>query len=393
MKTMKPKHRWVATLLSMVWCLVGARATADEGSAFWSSLERGAYEVGFERLELVDHSRPFRDDGPEHERPRRVLVSVWYPAERAAGDGSGSESESWGGGDGKATFQSYVEGDERRFDEWSRAAGGRHVSDKTLRKILDSETLSAAGAPRARGPFPLLLFGSGLSAPAYVHSALSEYLANHGYVCVAVPSMPPRADVEPSRDARNIEGHVRDYELVLQELHDYPETDPTRIGLVAWSMSGAAQAILAMKNANVKALVSLDAATGYPYGQRLVEESLHYDPSRASAHLLHITGPEDSMGTARKSFEFYESVSRGPAYMLRVDGLTHGQFTSLASVVLHTHLGLPESANILQQYGRACLYVRHFLDAAIRDGEDAARFFDVAPSRHGFEGIVLSRRR
>lgn len=363
-------------------CLLAAsQASGAEPAAFWSDVEPGPHGVGFERVVLRDVSRPFRDEGAAGERARRVEIAVWYPAEPSP-DAPNSI----------LPFRRYVEGDERRFEEWIRATGAS-PSEDAIARILEGDTRARQNAPRAQGRFPLLLFGTGLSAPPYVHTVLSEYLASHGYVCIAVPSIPPREDVAPRRNARNVEGHIRDLELALRELHDHPGVDASRLGLVAWSMGGVAQALLQMKNSNVKALVSLDAATGYTYGQRLLEDSLHFEPERATAPLLHVTGPEEAIGSARKSFRYYEAVSRGPAFLLQVEGLSHSQFTSLGSVVLHAQLGLEESAGVLEQYRRVCLYVRHFFASTLLDDAQSARFFEVAPSRHGFEGVVLSRRR
>jgi hypothetical protein len=62
-------------------------------------------------------------------------------------------------------------------------------------------------------------------------------------------------------------------------MHDYPEVSDGRIGLVAWSLGGVAQALLQMKNPDVGAVVSLDAATGYAYGEKLSRARSSSSPS------------------------------------------------------------------------------------------------------------------
>ena len=78
----------------------------------------------------------------------------------------------------------------------------------------------------------------------------------------------------------------------------------------------------------------------------------------------------------------------GSKYLLLIEGARHAEFTSLASVV-----PFAGGDDVRRRYRRLCEYVRRFLDLAIKNDEDAADFLDVAPTRHGFEGLVLSKRR
>jgi hypothetical protein len=83
-----------------------------------------------------------------------------------------------------------------------------------------------------------------------------------------------------------------------------------------------------------------------------------------------------------------DNVHRGPTYLLLVEGARHAELTSLASVVP------PGSGDeVRRRYRLVCEYVRRFLDLTIKADDDAADFLDVTPSRHGFDGLVLSKRR
>jgi dienelactone hydrolase len=229
--------------------------------------------------------------------------------------------------------------------------------------------------------------GTGLTAPIYLNTVLCEYLASHGYVAIAVPSMAYREDVSPGYDALTIETHLRDLELVIHELRDYPGVDIENLGLVAWGSGGIAQVLLQMKNPNVAAVASLDAASGYRYGHELITASLYFEPSRARAAFFHATDSRATTSRAEKSFEYYDSVHRGPSYLLLIEGAAHAEFTSLASVVPLD--GRPE---VRRRYRLLCEYVRRFLDLAMKDDTAAAEFLEVTPSRHGFDGLILSKR-
>ena len=70
-----------------------------------------------------------------------------------------------------------------------------------------------------------------------------------------------------------------------------------------------------------------------------------------------------------------------------MEGAHHAEFTSLASIVP------PDSPeDVRRRYRLLCEYVRRFLDLSIKNDEDAADFLEVAPTRHGFDGLVLARR-
>ena len=347
--------------------------------ALWGELDPGPHRVGFEQSESYDYSRPFRAEGEERARP--ITMSVWYPA----GDPPSSARP--------VTFGRYVDGADGRESLRARLATyGFSLSEAELDALFASETAAVERAPRAPGPFPLLIFGTGLTGPFYLNSVLCEYLASLGYVVVAIPSLPAREDVEAAYDAIAVDAQIRDMEFVIQEMHDYPEVGRGRIGLVAWSLGGVAQALLQMKNPDVGAVVSLDAATGYAYGEKLLESSLYYEPRRATAAFLHATDSRES-GQVPKSFRYFDEVVRGRSYLLTIGGATHAEFTSIATIVLSKVVSREGTSEALERYRRLCLYAGRFLDASLKSDGSAAEFLEDAPTRHGFDGLVLSRKR
>jgi dienelactone hydrolase len=355
--------------------------------AYWGDLDPGPFRAGFEHVEGFDYSRPYRTKATDPtERARPIHMSVWYPAPLE------TSSE-----DAAVAFRAYVGGaDESRELTERLRSYGFGLSPPEVEEILSETTAGFENSPRSTGPFPLLLFGTGLTAPSYLNTVMCEYLATHGYVVVAIPSLPVREGQEADFDELAVDTQIRDMEFVLQALHDYPQADTRRLGLVAWSLGGVAQALLSMKNPDVAAVVSLDAATGYAYGQKLLESSLYFSPERATAPFLHATDSRES-GQVPKSFRYFDEITRGPAYLLTIEGAAHAEFLSLASIVPRSvRLGRDSdetSKGVFRRYRLLCLYVRSFLDDAIKSDASAHEFLDVAPTRHGFEGLVLTRKR
>jgi dienelactone hydrolase len=353
---------------------------AIAAATLWGGLEPGPHGVGFEQIESLDYSRPFQAEGEHRARP--ITMSIWYPA------ASVETSETT-----PLKFGRYVDGADGRESFRTRLATyGSSLSESELEALLSSETPAMEKAPRADGPFPLLLFGTGLTGPFYLNTVLCEYLASHGYIVVAIPSLPPREDADAAYDAFAVDAQIRDMEFVIQETHDYPEVGKGRIGLLAWSFGGVAQALLSMKNPDVGAVVSLDAATGYAYGEKLLESSLFYEPRRATAAFLHATDSRES-SQVPKSFRYYDEVVRGRSYFLTIAGASHAEFTSMAAVVPSRVKSGEGSAEALERYRRLCLYALRFLDASLKNDASAVEFLEDAPTRHGFEGLVLSRKK
>jgi dienelactone hydrolase len=350
----------------------------------WGELDPGPFRAGFEKIEKWDYSRPYRTDAADPAgRARPIHLSVWYPA---ATDPTPDEVP--------VLFADYVgEGEEKEAFAARLGSYGFSLSAVEIDELLSEPTAAFEKAPRASGAFPLLVFGTSLTGPSYLNTVMCEYLATHGYVVVAIPSLPVREGQEADFDGLAVDAQLRDMEFVLQAMHDYPATDGGNLGLVAWSFGGVAQALLSMKNPDVAAVVSLDAATGYAYGQKLLEGSLFFERDKATAPFFHATDSRES-GRVPKSFHYFDDVTHGPAYLLTLEGVTHAELTSLGSVVPRSLEAADEHAKeIFRRYRILCLYVRNFLDEFLKKDPAAREFLDVAPSRHGFEGAVLSRRR
>jgi len=98
-------------------------------------------------------------------------------------------------------------------------------------------------------------------------------------------------------------------------------------------------------------------------------------------------------GQVPKSFRYFDEVLRGRSYLLTIEGATHAEFTSLATIVPLKIVSRVGAEGALERYRRLCLYVGRFLEASLKADASAAEFLEDAPTRHGFDGLVLSRKR
>lgn len=377
-------RRWLTGLA--VWLVAAALAAADAPP--WDRLTAGAYDVGFKVEEHYDYSRPYRLDVPaasdEHARPIRMFI--WYPARHRPPDRPFAYGEYLALSDLRAAPWTTAAETRRQIVEDTVA---RSAEPEALRQVvprwLATPTRAVRDAEVAEGRFPLLVFAPGGTTPGYLHAGLCEYLASHGYVAVAVASLPRRDGERWPFDLTGIDLHLRDQEIAISHLLEWPSVDRDQLGLVSWSVGGVSHALLAMRNPDVDAVVSLDGATGYAYGQEMIRSSIFFAEEGFTAAFLQATGGMPGRYEVEKDFSLYESLTTGMRYLLTVEPLAHADFA--ASLLFERSLTDPEGSWAARDgYAVLAEAVRDFLDAHVRRkpgaGERLHAFLDD-PAREG----------
>jgi len=173
--------RFVLTTL-----LFFASALAQAADHFELPVAPGPLPVGFRVVQQVDPARTFTGG-----QARPVQTLVWYPATR-----SGAAMR----------YRDYLalvgsELDFSRSQEQARAAADAFIKSEYLsesgpaqgKRALDGPVRARRDAAAAGGRFPVLIYAPSISAPASENPDLCEYLASHGYIVIASPSVGPRA--------------------------------------------------------------------------------------------------------------------------------------------------------------------------------------------------------
>jgi dienelactone hydrolase len=367
--------------IGVVLAATGVSAQPGGVAGATQSLEgvAGPHEVGFRVETRLDLARPFRlelnpaDD--EHARPIRMFI--WYPTER-----EGTEPA--------ATYADYILADHGEppggslSDEARKAVGARLRSPEFDGELLDAAVDRLLEVPvRARrdaapliGHFPLIVIGPGGTTSASLHALLAEHLASHGFISVAIPSLPRRAGERWPFDQTGVALHLRDLETALDQLLAWPPVDRSRVGLAAWSVGGVAQALMAMRNPDVDVLVSLDGATGYAYGLEMLRAAIDFNERGVSVPYLHAHGLAPARYEVEKDFTVFESLTAGPALLLTFPDLSHADFTS-QGVLERWAVDPAASARLVEVYSILIEAVRRFLDASFDDPSGALEALEV----------------
>ncbi|MEV8550616.1 alpha/beta hydrolase [Streptomyces glaucescens] len=224
----------------------------------------GASPVGRSTLHLVDASR---QDLWVPERPRELMVDVYYPARGAAGR--------------PAPYA-----DPREALLLVRAAGG--TDPDAAARLGATRTHSTTDAVPERGRHPLLLLSPGFGAPRFTLTTLAEDLASRGYVtavvdhahessgtrfpgnriltCVACDKAQTWEDMHKATVNRG-----QDLSFVLDRLtgprpawRHASTIDRRRVGATGHSIGGAAAASLMAQDGRVLAGINMDGSFGDP---------------------------------------------------------------------------------------------------------------------------------
>lgn len=314
--------------------IIVASLQAQEKLWNWESVKPGKYNVGFTIIKEWDQSRAYKKKfdstgtlTPNRSRP--MVMYIWYPADR------GEKNQ-------KVIYKDYLVALNRDLnimpDSNQKKEAvlkfcnlmtqyGDSISTEYLLKLIQKETLAYQNAPHAQGSFPWILFGNGLTAPAYFYSSYAEFLASHGYVSVCYQSLPEKEDSNFEFTLRGVEPHIRDMEFIMGYMKRQPYVLYDHMGLVAWSVGGVAQALLQMRNGEADVMISLDGATGYEYGKNMLKESIFFSRKSFTIPYVHVTGGLEGRFKVPKNFEFYDSLNT-QAYFVTLSQLNHADFLS-----------------------------------------------------------------
>jgi dienelactone hydrolase len=375
----------VLLLLSCVaWCF----PTHAAGSEVWGDLSKGPHGVGFRLLQDIDPTRSFQGKA----RPMRIYL--WYPADKATRPAM--------------RFRDYADlaaldfGGDRRI-----RIGAERIdpslpiitsfSEQGLAQLMDEELLAIRDAPPGKGRFPLIVFGQGLDFESpLTHVVMCEYLASHGYVVVTVPLLGAHSRLS-GVEVIDVEAHTRDMEFALGRARGLPFVDGARLGVMGFDLGGIAALLLAMRNAEIEALSTLDCAVQFDNEfLKVPHESPDFDPDRLRAAWIHIMQERYVRPDLPdlESRSLFAQARYSDAYFIWVDDVEHANFTSYAMLDLEKPLRgrRPFKDNARPAYEMVCRYVQSFFDAYLQSDPGAMAFLHKEPQENAPAGVTFSVR-
>lgn len=380
--------------ITFLLCLMGASliSTAAANSVgFVFTNAPGPYAVGLKVVDQYDYSRTFRPRTDRLGKPytgtraRPIQTLIWYPAT------SGTEKPMTVGDYVRLTltetnFSAHQGNDAPPlYHKWVSLLGNVKMADSMWAR---------RGAEPVAGRFPLVVYAPSDSSVAWENADLCEYLASHGYVVIASPSMGAHTR-DMTDDLRGIETQARDISFLIGYAHTLPDTDMSKVAVAAWSWGGISNLFAAAHDNRIDALVDLDGSMRYYPG--LVKDAGYVHPERMTLPLLFFTQGPISLEQAATYLSAPDNV--GPNVL---NAWTHGDLLTVHMLGM-PHTGFSsmfqrrESAERFKEnqkadYGRADVntgyslvarYTLKFLDAYLKHDTPAMGWLKHAPAENG----------
>jgi pimeloyl-ACP methyl ester carboxylesterase len=336
--------------------------------------------VGVKVLDQYDHTRPYPTSVGEDARPLQTLI--WYPALRSAGK--------------PMTVSDYVRlaDTEIHFNAPDEKAN-RWRSQ--LKASFDIPLWAVRDAKAASGRYPVLIYAPSDSSVSWENADLCEYLASHGYVVLASPSMGVSTR-DMMDDLQGINAQARDISFLITYAATLSDTDLSRVAGVSWSWGGIASLYAAARDPRIDALAEMDGSMRYYPG--LVKKAGDVHPERMKIPLLFFTRgdvnlpeeygryrdspPGDIVGT-----NVLNAWIHGDLLTVNMLGMAHAEFSSMfqrgesAQRFAENQVADygPDDANT--SYAWVALYTLKFLDAYLKHDASAKAFLEKTPAENG----------
>lgn len=278
--------------------------------------------IGFQVLDRVDAARPSK----QFPKGRPIQISVWYPAASPGPPVAFSDylvltaAETSLGAPAPAAVQETL----KRYRAFLAQA---KVAPADADAWLATKMRASRDAARSPGRAPLVLIAQGNGESAADQAFLAERLAARGYVVATTPSqakiggaMRSEAEIPAQADAQ-----AADMAFAMRTLRAESNVRSGPYGVAGHSFGARSALLLAMRDPDVAALVSLDGGIGTKTGKGLLEKARGFDRKRMKAPVLHLYEEGDRYMPV--DLELLRSLP-GDKWLVRVDAMRHVHFSS-----------------------------------------------------------------
>jgi pimeloyl-ACP methyl ester carboxylesterase len=363
----------------------GPLFAASQSSSFQFLQKPGPYPVGLKVVDQYDRSRTYpaspksssKSSAGDDARPLQTLI--WYPSPRSSGK--------------PMTVGDYTHlvDTEIHFDA-PRPEQNRWRS--LLKTSFDIPLWAVRDAELAKGHYPVLIYAPSDSSVSWENADLCEYLASHGYVVLASPSMGVSTR-DMTDDRAGINAQARDISFLITYARSLPDTDSSEVVVVSWSWGGISSLFAAARDPRIDGLVSMDGSTRYYPG--LVNRAGDIHPERMSIPLLFFTRnvsledlENDDAPLANKiGPNVLNAWIHGDLLTVNMLGMAHPEFSSMFQ---RRESAQRFAENQVADYGRddantsyawVALYTLNFLDAYLKHDASARAFLARTTAENG----------
>ncbi len=358
----------------------------------------GQYSVGLKVVEQYDRSRSFQASTASTGNPvattgpRPLQTLVWYPAEK-------SSQATMTFGDYGALIKT-----ETSFGKPVEQGKPQSFVAAFMQGTTDLHSWAIRDATVQPGHFPVLIYAPSVNAPATENIELCEYLASHGYVVIASPSMGATSR-EMTVDLAGANAEAHDISFLVDFAATLPDSDMTEVAALGYSWGGMAALFASARDNRIDALVSLDGS--FRYSPATIVEAGDIHPDRMTIPLLVFSRTEepleswDAMRKDKTKCDTAPNVlnewTHGDLLHVHMLAISHIQFSSLyqrserfrkeALQFVPADYSLEDGA---ESYNWMARYLLEFLNAYLKHDPTAAQFIAQTPTPNGVPKHLIS---
>jgi pimeloyl-ACP methyl ester carboxylesterase len=390
----KLKTRILPTVLALGMCHGSVFAASSQTPPFQFLQKPGPYPVGLKVVDQYDRSRAYRatdssrSSAIDEARPLQTLI--WYPSLTRP-----AKPMTVGDYVRLANREIHFNAPDQKENRWR----------SLLKTSLDIPLRAVRDAQPTKGRFPVLIYAPSDSSVSWENADLCEYLASHGYVVLASPSMGVSTrDMTDDLDGINVQ--ARDISFLITYAKTLPDTDLSEVAVVSWSWGGGSSLFAAARDPRIDALVSMDGSMHYYPG--LMKRAGDVHPERMTIPLLCFIrnvsledlANDDAPPADKVGPNVLNAWIHGDLLTVNMLGMAHPEFSSMfqrresAQRFAENQVADYDRKDANTSYAWVALYSLNFLDAYLKHDASAKAFLEKTPAETGvpkhFMGIKFS---
>jgi dienelactone hydrolase len=381
-------------LVALLFCIPAA-VHAD--SLFKFSNSPGAYGVGVRYVKQYDRTRPFSPKrgliasalSKDENLGRPLQTVIWYPSEkggRAVKYDHYLQLLGW-----ETDFQASPREQAKTVNAWLKM-----VTDGKRQSQVDAERRSVmwavSDAVPKPGKFPVVIYAPSINNTAFENADIAEYLASHGYIVIAAPSV-GLTGRWIKKDLMHAELQANDIRFLIDYARTLPQADITRVAVAGFSWGGFSNVLAAAKDERIKALVCLDGAVRY--SNSIMLQASYAKAEKLRTPLLFLAQSPASMETNIRikedmSGSFISGMINSDVYLLTMYPMDHVHFGS-------SYIRLDDPAEykeytaeeVSSAYSLGATYILNFLNGYLKNDAAGLAYLTNNPSTNGAPNHAL----
>lgn len=353
----------------------------------------GPQPVGLRVVNQYDPSRKFPVLAGDHSKPaesdqgRPLQTLIWYPALP-----SGIKSMKVGDYVALADTEISFGAPDQEHNKWRTR----------LKSSFDVPLWAVRDAKMADGHYPVLIYAPSDSSMAWENADLCEYLASHGYVVLASPSMGVSTR-DMTDDLAGIDTQALDISFLISYAATLPDTDPSKVAVLSFSWGGISSLFAAARDSRIQVLAEMDGSMRYYPG--LVASAGDVHPEQLKLPLVFFTGndmnyienldayqgpPQERIGRS-----VLNEWTHGDVTTVNMVGVSHPEFCSMfqrwknAATFAEDQVADYGREDANTSYSWVALYMLRFLNAYVKQDAPAKQFLGRTTAENGVPKHIM----